>query len=134
MSGEAALDEALRAQLLDLERKLETADHFTLLGVPVGSDPAVVKAAFFQLSLKLHPDRHFRKNLGESRPVLEKVFKALSKAHQTLTHPDKREAYLVAHPGLRPAPPAPRRVPMKRMTFQKSDLPAAVLDAAKAGK
>lgn len=86
------LDEALKAQLLDLEAKVKSADHFTLLGVARGADAASVKAAFFQLSKKLHPDKYFRKNLGDFRPRLEAVFKALSRAHQTLTHPEKREA------------------------------------------
>lgn len=134
MSEEFALEGALKAQLLDLEKKLETADHFTLLGVPVGAAPAVAKAAFFQLSLKLHPDRYFRKNLGSFRPVLEKVFKALSKAHQAVTHPEKRESYLAAHPELRPPPPAPTRVPMKRMTWQKQGLPLTEVDAGKSRK
>ncbi len=134
MSEEVTLDAALQAQLLELEKKLEIADHFTLLGVPPGAAPAVAKAAFFALSLKFHPDRHFRKNLGSFRPVLEKVFKALSKAHQTVTHPEKRETYLAAHPELRPPPPAPKREPMKRMTWKKQDLPLTVVEAEKSRK
>ena len=132
MSEEVALEPALKAQLLDLEKKLEIADHFTLLGVPAGAAPAVAKAAFFQLSLKLHPDRYFRKNLGSFRPLLEKVFRALSKAHQTVTHAEKRESYLTAHPELRPPPPAPKREPMKRMTWRKQDLPP--IDSGKSRK
>jgi DnaJ-domain-containing protein 1 len=126
MSDEVTLDEGLKAQLVDLEAKLKSADHFTVLGVAIGADPPTVKAAFFQLSKKLHPDKYFRKNLGEVRPRLEAVFKALSKAHQTLTHPEKREAYLAANPHLRPPPPEPVRRAGVRMQWQKSDLAAAM--------
>jgi DnaJ-class molecular chaperone len=124
------LDEALSQQLLELEALMKSADHFTLLGVAIGADAATVKAAFFQLSKKLHPDKYFRKNLGEFRPKLEAVFKALSKAHQTLTHPEKREAYLAANPQLKPAPP---RSAGKRMQWKKDDL-AAAMAAVKARK
>lgn len=122
MSEEVALDPALVAQVQELDARLGTADLFTLLGVPLGAEPHVVKAAFFALSKRLHPDRYFRKELGPLRPQLERVFKALSTAHQTLTRPEKREAYLAANPGLRPAPPAPKRVPMKRLQWKKEDL------------
>lgn len=128
------LEPSLVAQVQALDAQLGKADLFTLLGVAPGAEPQVVKAAFFALSKKLHPDRYFRKELGDFRPKLERVFEALSRAHQTLTRPEKREAYLAANPGLRPAPPAPKRVPMKRLTWQKKDLPLPPLDPTKGGK
>lgn len=134
MSEEVALDPALVAQVVELDEGLETVDLFTLLGLPAGAEPQVVKAAFFALSKKFHPDRYFRRDLGALRPKLERVFKALSKAHQTLTRPEKREAYLTANPGLRPAPPAPKRVPMKRLQWNKADLKLPVEGATKGNK
>ncbi len=134
MSEEVALEPALVAQVEDLDARLGYADLFTLLGVPPGAEPWVVKAAFFALSRKLHPDRYFRKELGDFRPKLERVFKALSTAHQTLTRPEKREAYLVANPALRPPPPGPRRVPMKRLSWNKNDLALPPVDTSKSGK
>ena len=134
MSEDVALDPALVAQVLELDAQLGKADLFTLLGVAAGAEPPVVKAAFFALSKKLHPDRYFRKELGDFRPKLERVFEALSRAHQTLTRAEKREAYLAANPGLRPAPPAPKRVPMRRLTWQKQDLQLPPADSSKSGK
>ena len=125
MAEEVALGEAVKTQLLELEARLDTADHFTLLGVPLGADAVTAKAAFFKLSLLLHPDRYFRKNLGSFRPRIEKVFKALSKAHQALTDPLKREAYLVANPGLRKPNEVegPKRKPGQRISWQQKNLP-----------
>ena len=96
-----ALDKALEAEVLALEAKLDTTDLFTLLGVPAGADASVVKSAFYKLSRRFHPDRHFRANLGTLKPRLLKVFRALSLAHQTLTTTESREAYLTANPNLR---------------------------------
>jgi hypothetical protein len=123
MPEEVALEEAVKAELIALEGKLESADYFTLLGVEVEADAETVKTAFYKLCLRVHPDRYFRKNLGDFKPRLEKIFKALSRAHQALTDPAKREAYLLANPTLRKPPPAPKRVPGARMTWQKKDLP-----------
>jgi curved DNA-binding protein CbpA len=113
MKESVALDEALKAELLDLEAKLETGDAFALIGVPPDSDAATVKSAFYALSRRLHPDHFFRKELGSFRPRLEKVFRALSKAHQTLTDPTRREEYLDAHPQLRKPGTQKRPAPKK---------------------
>ncbi len=121
MAEQVALDDALKKELLELEAKLETADHFALLGLPPGAEPAEVKAAYFELCRRIHPDRYFRKNLGSFKARMEKVFKALSKAHQTLTDPEKREAYLSTHQWLK-KPAGPRRVAAKRVMLNKKDL------------
>jgi hypothetical protein len=95
------VNDELEKEVAGLEAKLDKVDHFTLLGVPPGADPNVVKSAFYKLSRRLHPDRHFREDLGALKPRLMKVFRALSVAHQTLTQPEAREAYLTANPHLR---------------------------------
>jgi hypothetical protein len=128
-----AVDPALEAEVRDFEARLETADHFSLLGVENGASALEVKRAFYQLSRRLHPDRHFRKPLGALKPRLLKVFRALSKAHQTLAHPEQREAYLNAHPGLKPPPP-PSVVATKhnkRMSWNMADLKLGPPDATK---
>lgn len=105
---EVDLDAARKVEVLELEKKLETASLFEILGVPRGADAAAVKAAFFELSRRFHPDRFFGKNLGSYKSRLERIFKRLSDAHQTLTNEDKRAAYLASNPSLaRPKPAAP---------------------------
>ena len=129
MLEKIALDDSLKTELLDLELKLASVDYFSLLGVATGAEPAVVKAAFFKLTYRLHPDRYFRQNLGSFRARLENVFRTLAKAHQTLTQAAPREAYLKALPELRPVAPRPvsteppkPRARMKRMTIDTSAL------------
>lgn len=106
MLEEVELDPARKKEVLDLEAKLGAANAFELLGLPLGADPAAAKAAFFELSRKFHPDRYFGKNLGSFKGRIERIFKRLSDAHQTLTNEDKRKAYLDAHPQLAQPPAA----------------------------
>lgn len=118
------VEPALELELLELEAKLATADCFTLLGVKKGASAAEVKKVFYQLSRRLHPDRHFRRATPALKARLLKVFRAVSKAHQTLTNPGLREAYLNAHPDLKPPPP-PKVVETKhnkRMQWNMNDL------------
>ena len=129
MLEQVELADALKAEILELEAKLETTDHFALLGLPPGTDAATAKAAYFKLSRRFHPDRYFRKNLGSFKLRIERIFKALSKAHQALTDPQKREAYLDAHPWLKPVQ-LPARKPMQRMTWQKKDIPLPPVNLA----
>jgi curved DNA-binding protein CbpA len=89
-----------KQELLTLERRLETANCFELLGVPNGATPEACKAAYYELSMRLHPDRFFGKNLGSFRGRIDKVFRALTEAQQTLTDREKRAVYERAHPEL----------------------------------
>lgn len=119
-----AVDPTLEKDVLELEAKLDTADFFALLGVEKNADAVAVKRAFYKLSRRFHPDRHFREPLGPLKPRLLKVFRALSKAHQTLTNPEQRAAYLEANPHLKPPPP-PKVVATKhnkRMAWNMSEL------------
>ncbi|MFO0593800.1 MAG: DnaJ domain-containing protein [Myxococcaceae bacterium] len=88
----------LQREVERLEALMTTPDLFSLFGLPGGAPPEQVKASFFKLCTRIHPDRHFRKNLGEWKPRLDRVFHYLLKAHQTLTDPARREAWLAANP------------------------------------
>jgi len=126
MSEDVELDDALKREFLELEEKLGAADLFTLLGVEKEAEPKVVKAAFYRLARRLHPDRFFRRRLGSFKARIDTVFEALTRAHQTLVNPEKREAYLAATPAARKPPPPkpqPKRVRGQRIALSKNDLP-----------
>lgn len=55
-----------------------------LLGVEPGVDKKTLKRAFFALSKEFHPDRYFRKNLGEYERKLQRVFAAIKTAYESL--------------------------------------------------
>ena len=64
-----------------------------MLGVSPDGDAAAVQAAYYQLSRDWHPDRHFRRDLGEYKEKLEYVFVHITKAYKTLSDPDQRRRY-----------------------------------------
>jgi tetratricopeptide (TPR) repeat protein len=106
--AEAALAEPVD---LPLDRKREilareallSADHYAVLGVKPGATQEQVRVAYYEASRVFHPDRYFGKKLGSYQGRLERIFKRLSEAQDTLGDDVKRDAYLKAHPRLRAA-------------------------------
>ncbi len=97
------LEESRKAEILALDAKVTSSNLFDFLGVPAGSGPEEVRAAFRDASRKFHPDRYFGKNLGSFREKLDRIFRHLVEANQTLTDPEKRAAYLASNPFVRAA-------------------------------
>lgn len=115
LAEEVDLEPERKKEIIELERSLDTLDHFAVLGVKPGASAADVKTAYYNASRRFHPDRYFGKNLGSFRARMERIFRRLTDAHNVLTQPDKREAYLKAHPALglaaAAATPPPRAPP-----------------------
>ncbi len=84
------LDAALQREILEVEQKLE-CDYFTLLGLERGAEAKEIKRTYFSLSKRFHPDRYFRKNVGEYGDRLHTVFKAISEAYEVLSDPASRK-------------------------------------------
>jgi curved DNA-binding protein CbpA len=99
-----------KKEILDLERGLGRLDHFEILGLMPGATAEEIRRAYYAASKRYHPDRYYGKNLGSFRARIDRVFRRLTEAYETLNDGDKRAAYLRAHPHLevaRAAPPPP---------------------------
>lgn len=85
----ASLDIDLDAQrrILEFEASLGRPYH-ELLGVEVGAAPKVVKRAYFKLSKEFHPDRYFRREIGDYATRLDGIFKKVLEAHEILSDPE----------------------------------------------
>ncbi len=100
MAEEVDLPPERKKEILDLERGLDRLDPFELLGLRPGATPEEAKKAWYDASRRYHPDRYFGKNVGSFRARIDRVYKRLTDAYNTLSDPQKRAAYLAAHPEL----------------------------------
>jgi curved DNA-binding protein CbpA len=82
-----------RKVLLGLFFAIDIATHYELLGVPLQADRKEVKQAYFERVNALHPDRFFGRSIGSYKARIERVFTALTKAHDTLTKRQSRADY-----------------------------------------
>jgi len=97
------IDPDRQREIEALEAKMGTTNHYDFLGVPAGASTDEIRTAFHAMSKKFHPDRFFGKNIGTFKGRLDKVFKRIVEANQTLTDPERLKAYLEAHPFVRAA-------------------------------
>jgi curved DNA-binding protein CbpA len=95
----AALDELVdldlnrKKQILETESRLESLNHYQLLGVDPSADKRDIKAKYFAVVNIYHPDRYYGKKLGSYKARLEKTFARLTEAHDTLTRTATRAEY-----------------------------------------
>jgi curved DNA-binding protein CbpA len=96
-SEEQEIDaESMERLVEDVERRLHfyaAADHYEVLGLSRQSTTAEIKASYYHLAKKLHPDRHHHSEQNELRSQLETLFAHITQAYDTLTDPAQRAAY-----------------------------------------
>ncbi len=93
-SNASKQDDASPLSNLDvMVSRIETDDHYRLLGVGRDAEKKAIKAAYFALVSNYHPDKYYGRELGDAKPKLERVFQALTSAHETLTRSKSRAAY-----------------------------------------
>lgn len=69
---------------------------FSILGVAEGASEEAVRAAYMRLAKTWHPDRLVA-DFDPVRAEVATIFSHMTKAHQTLTDPEARRAYLAEH-------------------------------------
>lgn len=80
----------------DVARKLHfatSADYYDILGLTRHATTADIKAAYYHLAKKYHPDRHHQRETADLQPKLERLFALISQAYDTLSQPAERAAY-----------------------------------------
>ena len=86
------LDLAFRRRVLEGLTKDYEANPYLVLELPVGSPLETVRKRYHELSQELHPDRHFKKELGHYKRRLESLFSRIQKAYARLKDPFDKEA------------------------------------------
>ena len=82
--------QARRQEILDLHTSLGGRGNRELLGVSAQSTGAEIKAAYFRLAKRFHPDVHHEPALADMRERLEQIFGRLTDAYQALKGDSRR--------------------------------------------
>ena len=88
--------ESLERVREDVVRKLHfsnTADFYDVLSVSRQATTAEIKAAYYHLAKKYHPDRYHQRDSGDLRNKLEALFALITQAYDTLSQPAERAGY-----------------------------------------
>lgn len=92
MSSNPLSDEE-RETLNRLHKYAKEGNYYQLLDIRPTAPAKEVQAAFYRMSRDWHPDRHFRRQLGDDGARIEFVFVNVTKAYKTLSNDDTRRRY-----------------------------------------
>jgi hypothetical protein len=98
-----------RQEILDAFVRVQSPSYYDVLGLPGDATRAEVRALYFDLSKRFHPDTLYGKRLGGFKARMEMVFKRVTEAYEVLGRPKKRAEYHAAMGW--PPPPAPKSLP-----------------------
>lgn len=91
--GKNTLTDEERDVLKRLHGFAQEDNHYRLLNIPPDADSEMVRAAYYQLSREWHPDRHYRRDLGDLAGAIEFIFSRITKAYKILGDPEARRLY-----------------------------------------
>jgi len=73
--------------------KLDKMNYYEILNVPFDAPLEVIKKQFYLLSREFHPDRYFKKNIGEYKSRLEEIYRKIREAYEVLSDNVAKEVY-----------------------------------------
>ena len=92
--AEARATAELRREIGAKHARLSELDYYQLLDLPADCDAAAIKRAYHVAAKTYHPDTLARSGLdAEARAEANRVFAEISKAHATLSDPERRRRY-----------------------------------------
>ncbi len=130
-------DVSAQRRILEFEATLGLP-YSELLDVPRGSEPNVIKRAYFKLSKEFHPDRYFRREIGSHAERLERIFKKILEAYEMLSDPDlcqvenQRTVAPCPEPSAEPTPEAPK--PLTKLERLQQRMPFKIDQAVFASR
>lgn len=90
-SGESL--ERVREEVVRMLHFFNSADFYDVLGVTRHATNAEIKAAYYHLAKKFHPDRYHQRDSGDLRSKLDALFAMITQAYDTLSQPAERAGY-----------------------------------------
>ena len=90
MSG---LSEEEHRGIQELSTHVESGDYYAILGVAPDCSAADLKNAYYDLSRRFHPDRFYRRDVGELQELIEEVFTGINISFEVLSDDVKRRRF-----------------------------------------
>ena len=91
--GTGDLTEAEIGSLDSIHEHASAGNHYGVLGVAPDAQVDDIQKAYYQLSRDWHPDRHFRRDLGDYAQKLQFIFIQITKAYKVLSDKDGRRRF-----------------------------------------
>ncbi|HKV42182.1 MAG TPA: DnaJ domain-containing protein [Blastocatellia bacterium] len=113
-ADQAQADDSITELSADIARKTHffaNADYYEILGVTKRSPSAEIKAAYYAMAKKYHPDRFRQAEYAELRAKLEALFSKVTQAYETLSDAGRRARY---DDQLRKSPTQPASEPVRQ--------------------
>lgn len=96
LSEDVEIDLERRKRILRAESLVGKGTLWEALGLPWNAPVPAVRAAYLDAAKVFHPDRYAGKRLGSYRARLEKIFRHVTEARDTLSDESRRAAYAKA--------------------------------------
>ncbi len=90
----ADTERALKKKLLDDLSRMRGQSYFEILGISRTASPSEVRKAYFALAREYHPDKIAGAMGDEVRELAGQVYDLITRAHEVLSDPYEREAYV----------------------------------------
>lgn len=92
-SSELEIDKNMREKIDKLFENLDKMNYYQILQVPFDAPLKVIKEQFYKLSKEFHPDRYFKKNIGDYKLKLDAIYKKIREAYEVLSDQASKEVY-----------------------------------------
>ena len=93
-SGMPPKDRGFLEEAIAIEQKLKSLTYFEIIGVERTASTKLIRHEFRKLARKFHVDRFSRYDLTDvTRAIVQRVFIALNRAHETLTDSELKKEY-----------------------------------------
>lgn len=90
---ELDIDRNERERINNFYENLDKMNYYQILKVPFDAPLNVIKRQFYLLSKEFHPDRFFKKNIGEYKKKIEEIYKKIREAYEVLSDNVSKEIY-----------------------------------------
>ena len=95
--SEAKLTADEKKKIRELATLVEEERYYELLSVEKDCLLDEVRRSYHNMSRKWHPDRFFRRDVGEMRETIESIFMGVTRAYRVLTSEVDRKQYDFTH-------------------------------------